>query len=159
MKIVFLDCDGVVNSHLFGEQFPEKDKEHYVIDERCVKLLNELSAATWCKFVISSAWRNTLSIEEIRKLFAAKGFTGDIIDVTPRLGHGNLRGNEILQWMKEHEELIGSSYSEYKEYVIFDDDSDMLLWQQYNFIKTDIFCGLTPNNCYKAKYILLSKYS
>ena len=159
MKIVFLDCDGVMNSTLFGEMFPDEDNVHYSLDKRCIKLLNELSDDTGCKFVISSAWRNTLTIDDIKTLFSEKGFTGDIISVTPRLGRGNLRGNEILQWIKDNEELIGMKYNDYKQFVIFDADSDMLLWQQNNYIRVDNYCGLTPNICYRAKYILNGTYA
>ena len=40
-------------------------------------------------------------------------------------------------------------------YVIFDDDSDMLLWQRENFFWVDRYCGITSTILYKAKRFLL----
>ena len=58
------------------------------------------------------------------------------------------RGNEIDIWLKNSERYKDT------DYVIFDDDSDMLLWQQKHFFKTDNYSGLTPTTCYKAKRYL-----
>jgi hypothetical protein len=42
----------------------------------------------------------------------------------------------------------------YGNYVIIDDDSDMLLHQAEHFFLTDNYSGLTPNTCYKIKRYL-----
>ena len=63
-----------------------------------------------------------------------RGLPGEVIDITPNLtyGHGltthTPRGKEIQQWLDEHPEVTN--------YVIFDDDSDMLEHQMNNFICT-----------------------
>ena len=49
-------------------------------------------------------------------------------------------------WLRE----FGNKYSPYN-YVIIDDDSDMLLWQANHFFQTDSYSGLTPNICYRIK--------
>lgn len=158
--IVFLDIDGVLNSVQFMMQHP---KTRTQIDERCVELLNELTETTGCKYVISSTWRMMYPIEELQKILNAKGFTGEIIGKTEnlqigRFGDSVLRGNEILQWIKNNGNHTGGAfYSEYKRYVIFDDDSDFLLWQKDNFINTDGYIGLTPKCIYKATKILGTK--
>jgi len=154
MKIVFLDIDGVLNSELFSQTNPKSDNTRYPLDPRCIKLLNELVKDTDCKIVISSSWRRSTAIDRLCELFAEAGFVGEIIDYTPFLGRGTVRGNEIRVWIQDNFALLGKRDSEFDTYVIFDDDSDMLLWQQYNFIHVDGFSGLTPRNCYKAKYIL-----
>lgn len=168
MKIIFLDIDGVLNSQLFykGERKrikkrnKEQDRFDYhqnQIDETSISFLNGLIAETGAKVVISSTWRMGNTIDYLRELFKSKGFTGEIIDFTPILNYeGALRGNEIYAWINKNSEMLcGSpSGSDFKDYVIFDDDSDMLYWQRNNYIKVDSYCGLTPNQCYQAKFIL-----
>jgi len=160
LKIIFLDIDGVMNSDLFSQKRnqEQRKKKRYKgdnIDEQCVEYLNELIKDTGAKVVISSSWRKD-GIDYCRKHLEAKGFVGEIIDITPNLRHeGCLRGNEIYHWINKNTEILGvKNGSDFKEYVIFDDDSDMLLWQQDNFILVDSHCGLTPNQCYRAKFIL-----
>ena len=108
---------------------------------------------------MSSTWRLGRSPEELQAILDSCGFTGKVIGKTKDLRRGEgaesiLRGNEILNWIKENEKTIGVRYWEYKNYVILDDDSDMLLWQKDNYIQTDAYCGLTPHDCFAAKKIL-----
>jgi hypothetical protein len=72
-----------------------------------------------------------------------------------KYGDCMLRGNEILQWIKENSEFLGVKYyNDYKHYLILDDDSDMLYWQRNNFICVDFFCGMTPKTIFVGKQIL-----
>ena len=97
MKIIFLDIDGVMNSEVdWRDDIQEK---RFDISERCIELLNKLIENTYAKVVISSTWRNTVKIEKMRLIFKNKGFKGEIIDYTPRLGVDTLRGNEIYKWI------------------------------------------------------------
>jgi len=160
MRIIFLDIDGVLNSQLFYTERSQcqraSDGAGADIDERCVNYLNSLIAETGAKVVISSTWRSD-GLEYCKTALEAKGFVGEIIDVTPHLRHeGCLRGNEIYHWIQKNSEMLCGSTngSDFKEYVIFDDDSDMLYWQRNNYIQIDAYCGLTPNQCYRAKFIL-----
>jgi hypothetical protein len=89
-------------------------------------------------------------------LFNKKGFIGEIIGHTPILGEYTVRGNEILAWIEQNKNLIGKFRHDFNNYVIFDDDSDMLYWQRNNFLLVDGYVGLTPNLCYKAEWILNS---
>ena len=41
-----------------------------------------------------------------------------------------------------------------ENYVILDDDSDFLIWQQKHFFWIDRYCGLTPTICYKIETFL-----
>jgi hypothetical protein len=109
---------------------------------------------------VSSTWRLGRTVEELQEILNRNGFTGQVIGKTKDLRKGEdgdsiLRGNEILAWIKENPTECGVAYWDYKRYVILDDDSDMLYWQKDNFIKTDAYCGLTPNNCWHAKKILV----
>jgi hypothetical protein len=159
MKIIFLDIDGVMNNQvdydfavLKGEDITENK---YDLSPRCMDLLNELIKETGAKVVITSVWRYGKTTAEMQLLFYEHGFEGEIIGLTPCLDREyTLRGNEILMWIKQNEELIGCSSSDFESYVILDDDSDMLYRQRNNFIKIDGYCGLTYNVIHKAKWLL-----
>lgn len=168
MKIIFLDIDGVLNSQLYHERTYDPNLEKDIsrfdykcrdIDDKAVSFLNDLIKDTGAKVVVSSSWRRSETIESLTKILQARGFTGEIVGFTPRLGKNTVRGNEIHKWIEDNDKLLGVYYYQFKEYVILDDDSDMLLWQKDNFIKTDGYVGLTPTNVHKATYILNGRYN
>jgi hypothetical protein len=165
VKIIFLDIDGVLNSELWYRKryldrkngFTKSTKrenyrEHELteFDDDCVALLSSIVVETEAKIVISSTWRGSHSIEELQSLLDEKGFCGEIIGVTPKYsytdedGHYQSvpRGQEILGWIKKNKEII-------EDYVILDDDSDMLYNQRSHFFYVDRYCGITSNLAYK----------
>lgn len=168
-KLIFLDFDGVLNSNLFYQQtrvrgedgklqlpIPEVD-----LDPRNVKYLNKLIKDTEAKVVVSSTWRLGRTVEELQKILESVGFVGEVIDKTKDLRYGDggkwsVRGNEIHCWMDENHTKYDFDQYHFKNYVIFDDDSDMLYWQRNNYIQIDSYCGLTPNNVFRAEKILNS---
>ena len=172
MRIIFLDIDGVLNCelHYKSQNFnnyrdAKKQLRKDVKNERIERLdyykaqmcserigwLNELCKDIQAKVVISSTWRMGKTIDELKEIATYCGGTFDIIDKTPFLMSDDVvRGNEIHKWIKDNESLVGKYY-DYKDYVIIDDDSDMLLWQKNNFFQTDSYSGLTPNTCYRIK--------
>jgi hypothetical protein len=161
MKIIFLDIDGVLNHEQFYKERYEKRYEEGAIahpysevDPKSVANLNNLCKETGAKVVISSTWRHS-GLDYCKDVLEFHGFTGEIIDITPD-GRGGmtLRGNEILQWTKNNEKLLGEPYYNFNEYVILDDDSDMLYWQRNNFLLIDRFVGLTMGDVFRAKKIL-----
>lgn len=87
IKVIFLDCDGVL-SPLCGDKFflPEK-----------MKLLKRIVDATGAEIVLSSSWRvSEFGRNEVSKNLALHEIPG-FIDCTPEL-QGS-RANEILQWI------------------------------------------------------------
>lgn len=168
LKVIFLDIDGVLNSQLYykSDRFNKARQEAEAaqgnrfgweaedLDTLAIEYLNELLTKSGSKVVISSVWRMSHTQEELQKLLNYRGFTGELIGCTPRLGEECVRGNEIRQWIKKNEARLGCRYSDYSSYIIFDDDSDMLLQQQPNFLLVDGYVGLTPNLCYKALHRL-----
>ena len=70
------------------------------------------------------------------------------------------RGVEIKQWIDTHIHSDNGKDWDYKEigvdfnYVILDDDSDMLLEQAEYFIKTDPYLGLSEEDVKQAIKIL-----
>lgn len=169
MKIIFLDIDGVLNNEVWykSERFRHgQSKEEYDLsqfDPRCVELLNSLIADTQAKIVVSSSWRLGRTVDELKDLFQRVGILGEVIDKTPQLffaikGYDKSvpRGCEIKAWLENNKSIIGSKMSKVN-YVILDDDGDMLWWQREHFVQTDPYMGITKRIIFKAKMVL-NKY-
>lgn len=163
IKIIFLDFDGVLNHEQFYVRRHQADLKGYgehpvsEFDFNSVKVLNHIIAETGAKVVVSSTWRGGRSIEELQAILDSVGFEGEVIAKTPSLrieGDYILRGNEILKWIRDNKELITQDYNEFENYVILDDDSDMLYWQKDNFLLVDRYVGLTYHVAFKAIRIL-----
>lgn len=157
-KIIFLDIDGVLNSTfgwlmrgrikdiLFDYAYfsnPETPKTDviYQLDPYSIEVFNHIIKGTQAKVVISSSWRTLMELDKLKEILQYNGLTEecDIIDKTPSLNYnGNLRGNEIYMWMK----LNIPNYREFSNYVILDDDTDMLLWHKDHLINTSSTTGL-----------------
>lgn len=167
-KIIFLDIDGVLNHELHFKEQSQKDRRAEVGDDLCdlnpssIIHLNHIIEETGADVIISSTWRKYHSSDELQALLDKVGFKGKIIGRTPTLsykgydGHPNPsltvpRGCEIKAWMD-----VQYDYKESKtlNYLILDDDRDMLYWQKDAFIPIDSYCGLTPSNAYHAINIL-----
>lgn len=158
VNIIFLDIDGVLNCHSFYES---RDKnildsnkfDHYKSDicQMRIDLLNDLCKDINALVVISSTWRIGKSLQELQDILNYCGATFKIIGKTDHLGYE--RGIEISKWLKDNiSKLIPNClYFDFYNYVIIDDDSDMLLNQSLHFFQTDVYSGLTPNICYKIK--------
>lgn len=130
MKVLFLDCDGVLNSEanmkqgLFNTIFP--------VDQYMAFLVGKIQLETDCKVVLSSSWRHHKeSVDRIHKQLVP------IYDITPDNPSGVYeRGHEIKAWLDNCKYKV-------ERYAILDDDSDMLPEQLPNFFKTDWKTGLT----------------
>ena len=154
-KILFLDIDGVLASIdylLRLKGFVDKEK---------VALLNKLKPYD-VEVVISSSWGYN---DDTVKVLKACGLELPIIGGTEHFySDWMCRGNEIAKWLvdtfDEYNVYTGkaSSYSgkDY-EYVILDDDEDMLMCQKDNFIHVDRNTALTEENINKAINILERK--
>ena len=107
MKVLFLDIDGVLNSHKYDlTRMPDEGN----IDETRLPLLFEIIVRTDAKIVLSSSWReHHWSKEadmsdavgwELDELFGRYGL--EIFDKTPVLPN-NDRSEEIKRWLADHE--------------------------------------------------------
>jgi hypothetical protein len=169
MRIIFLDIDGVLNHSNFYEERQKQifagkwsiTRPYSELDPICVNLLSEFCRKYEIKVVISSAWRATRDAEAFNEMFSHTLFEQpafEVIGITPSAHHDAwVRGNEILWWMQENEELLGCRYHDYYDYCILDDDGDMLLWQKNNFLKVDRYVGLTPQDIFEMKKIFRLK--
>lgn len=161
MKIIFLDFDGVLNHEVFYRKRQDIGIEFYPpyplceIDPDCISVLDHIVLQTGAKVVVSSTWRHGRTIQELQTILNHFNFKGEIIDKTPSFKHDDcIRGNEILKWIQDNENLIGQTYHEFENYVILDDDCDMLYYQKDNFLQVDRWIGLTYPLAKKAIRIL-----
>jgi HAD domain in Swiss Army Knife RNA repair proteins len=150
MNAVMLDFDGVLNSvastiayhHLRGPSktiYSEADR----LDPIAIGLLKYLVDATDAKIIVSSTWRMNYSLQEFVDIFASYGWKdAPFIGKTGRGGIGTVRGDEIEDWLNTHPEV--------SNYVIIDDDSDMLPHQLPHFVNTSGATGFTLVNLCEA---------
>lgn len=170
MRVLFLDFDGVLNSswdlQVDGRSFSTEELAvaesllpfiegpgyaHKIaldlrtLDRSAVERLNRIVELTGVKVVVSSSWRKTYTVEGLRRILAHVGFRGEVIDrtpVLPRVLEGKYsveapRGAEIAMWL--------SSQFQSVEYVILDDDTDMME-VAHRHVKTALSVGLTDAN-------------
>ncbi len=93
----------------------------------------------------------------MQKILDSVGVVCEVVGLTGR-SSSNIRGVEIREYIEEHvriKDYTSTAYQhEFTNYVILDDDSDMLLWQKDNFVQTDGQRGLTKSDVWKAINIL-----
>lgn len=162
MKIVFLDMDGVLNSHAYmserakigkwdeGEPgFNLKDPKRWVhmIDPKGIARLNRILKETDAKIVISSSWRHahphrTGRMQKILDLAGMQG--GHVIDETPVMP--GPRAHEISSWLAAN---AGA-----KRFVILDDGASAGEGLAKWFVHTDLSHGLQDADVNKAIHIL-----
>ena len=124
-RVLFLDCDGVVNSE-------RADWEHmapWPLEERCAAEVDRIVAATGAEIVISSVWRNG---NEAPKVLAARW---PVTGKTPNVNHGKVRADEIRAWLAAHPDVT--------RWAVLDDDADADLGDG-SFFRTTFADGLTP---------------
>lgn len=142
MKVLFLDVDGVLNMHGSGG--------YMALNRKRMQLLQNIIEDTGAIIVLSSTWRNhTDAMKKLSRNLKYRGLK--IHDITPQFGVSKdgeryYRGHEIQDWLDRHPEV--------EQYVILDDDGDMLDSQLRNFVQTDGTIGLTETLAYRAAYIL-----
>lgn len=118
MNIIFLDIDGILNSHKFEIERDINSTEAYIpyysdIDPKRIKLLQKiLNKFPNIKIVISSSWRDSLSVKEFKNLFSHFGINSKyIIDKT---SDNMNKQDSIKKWIKENN---------VNKFIILDDDN------------------------------------
>jgi hypothetical protein len=151
MKIIFLDIDGVLNVISQG-----RDRFGAIFHQHFVNNLKHIIDNTDAKIVISSTWRMS-GLEIMQEMWKERNLPGEVIGITPtNMSWLHNRGAEIKDWLDKHRNV--------NNYVIIDDDDDMLPSQTNNFVRTannidhpdciDIGYGLTRICAAKAIGIL-----
>jgi hypothetical protein len=168
----------------YRRRFEEMDMEkytskypYYEFDPQSIEELNRIINETDAKVVISSTWRIGRTVDQLQELLNNVGFEGEIIGVTPHfiakgedindnpISYTVPRGCEIEWWLEREGKFQRINWSpekqkEYlekslvKNYVILDDDSDMLYNQREHFVKTSTYSGLTKEVANKVIKIL-----
>lgn len=153
MKVIFLDIDGVLNSAMWAERIAKNRDvyKHIYIPEwqdiNAINLLKNHICNHNIKLVISSSWRLS-TVEETKKDFNRYNFIKQlnpyIIGVTP-YKESRHRGEEIKAYLEEHPEI--------ENWVIIDDDTDILPEQAYRFVWINNYYGLRPGDLHNVQNI------
>lgn len=155
MKVIFLDFDGVITTQ----------KSKYKLDPEKMTLVGRILDTTGAKIVISSSWRRYSLEDTIKHITDTSHFLIDgnpfpypeaVVGITEWMysfcyPNNNIhfclpRGCEIEHYLNQH--------SEVDNYVIIDDDQDMLLCQADNFVHTNGITGITEEDVERAIEIL-----
>lgn len=155
MAILFLDVDGVLNSHAYVRRGGSLSCRSDGIDPEAVKHLQRIIDETKCTIVLSSTWRTIYSLKVMREKLRAKGLRSAwrLKYKTPDLARradasviyqGRCRGEEVKHW------LTARRYR--GPYVCVDDDSDFLPDQP--LVKTTFDSGLTSEHADRCIAIL-----
>ena len=140
-KVIFLDCDGVINNATtYHDQYDGDHTSMYLIDDILLDRVKTIQEQTVADIVLSSSWRHSPeAIDTLKK----KGLK--IIDITPFVW--DKRGYEVDKWLQSH--------PEYYDYVILD---DIVFWflpcQSSHIIHTDQIVGITEEDMKEAIDIL-----
>jgi hypothetical protein len=172
--VIFLDIDGVLNSLRSATawdnvEVPTNTKNYNAevtkttIDPVSVQLVNKLVEDSGAKIVVSSSHRlmfmkkygygeiPVLDLIGLRDYLHHIGLVAEIIDATVdyyfnRRDQGCVRGDEIKMWLDAHKDV--------ENYVILDDDADMLHDQLPHFVHTSTIDGFRFEHYCKAREIL-----
>ena len=158
MKVIFLDFDGVITT-------PETK---WNIGLVYVKRIKEICDKTNAKLVISSSWQRYAGTKDMSREervdywlqgILMKGYRGYIkkffkdytYDMSGRFygEYGNVRGSDIKSWLVRHPEVT--------DYVIIDDEGDMLDEQLFHFVQTDWVFGIQDREVKLAIDVLNNK--
>lgn len=155
-KIIFLDVDGVLNCSKTW-QGPHEDGFATLCPDMCDRL-KRIVDETNATVVLSSTWRlfPGKGIDKLRAWLLEREIVihSQTKDLSMEIGWGNVRacrGDEIAMWLDDHASEFPPLE---REFVILDDDSDMLPSQKPNFVHTSFKDGLTDAHAAKAIRIL-----
>lgn len=146
MKVLFLDIDGVLNSHQsIRAQFRRGGKcasgrDMPFCEISCSNLDEILARIPDLHIVVSSTWRIGRTLEELKKDLRGTGIAATrIIGMTPsgRMSY-RARGNEIQEYM---DDLVADGWEAVTQFVIVDDNSDMVHLADH-LVQTDGRMGL-----------------
>jgi len=144
MIVFFLDVDGVLNNFDAVRAASAKGTCIGALDDKCVERFARLARSYTHTIVLSSSWRHSpRSVAILQERLGKFGLRVD--SKTDTLGP--MRGDEIKRWL----DVCGLQDP---QFVIFDDDSDMLPEQLPFFVQTSMKTGLTDEHVSQAIEIL-----
>lgn len=164
MRVIFLDCDGVLNSQkFFKEDGNVRTMSHGLsfgasqLDPKALALVDQLVEQSGAKIVISSSWRHLWDVPEIIAMFESRGFK-NIDAIIGKTGNSTTdhRGTEVQEFLdleRERKE-VDDQHDPITSYVILDDTDQFDTNQRQNFVRTNPQVGLTPADVKRALNIL-----
>lgn len=152
MKLIFLDIDGVLNTHndFFEASYygHEHNKGNEILSRANLAVLDRLIDHTGAKIVVSSTWRFHFKNSQLHEMFKARGFKAPrttFIGQTPDLRMGITSGPEYFRSKEIHAFL--EDRDDVESYVILDDIPERWFSDEHqeHLIETDFYGGgLTP---------------
>lgn len=161
-KVIFLDIDGVLNSHFWNENHQREISDGTLIDESKIRLLCKLIANTDAKIILHSGWKYwfdsdlrplRMEAENLRVLLEKEGLV--ISGVTPDHATEEIKkskkfslvkAGEILAWLEQHNDVDA--------WVVLDDLDLHNAEVARHQVKIDQRIGLTIEDVEKAKRML-----
>ena len=98
-KVLFLDFDGVL-APIDGFREPDGDTFGRRFDQTCMENLKRLITASGANIVITSSWREYLSLPKMLRMWEYRGLPDVLAGVTPV--RGTSRSQEIDSWLAHH---------------------------------------------------------
>jgi len=151
--IIFLDCDGVLNSERwYAAMGPPPNPPPQWVDPACVARLDAVARETGCRLVLSSSWRRYLPLGEIAEALGSRGLTVGLRDHTPdHTPEGQdpepvtQRWGEIRAWLDLHPEVT--------RWAIVD-DLPLAGVPEGRLVQTSLAVGLTDEDCVRLRAAL-----
>lgn len=143
-RILFLDIDYVLNSDYFDKQNNPNPFDHISnIDPKNVAcLLDILNAYPDCRIVISSTWRDELSLDQLQDIL--EHFNVPAFKVIGCTSSAMPKDKAIEKWLRKNKP---------KKFVVLDDETlfDLQHPLYYRQVKTTAYKGLTQIEAELAK--------
>lgn len=151
IRVIFLDVDGVLNSHYFATKvFKDCGARVFregLLDKRAIACLKQIVDQTGAIIVLSSTWRK---IPEARALLVEQLLERNLIIHSDTPDAGKRRGDDISAWFEQHKDIDVESY------VILDDDNDMNEHVSHLVQTSYYFLGLEAKHVQQAVNILMN---
>ncbi len=144
-RILFLDIDGVLNSEEYYRNSSNSGKDFSRFDPSSVSLLKAIVEEFSLKIVISSTWRYGAVDRLMHELKKNKLLDYLYHDWFTPVIHPAHRGTEIKLWLDLHPEV--------SDYVIIDDDNNILEEQKNNYVKTSLHLGMNNEHYNRVRAI------
>ena len=147
MKVLFLDFDGVLNNKAWFvlnktiDMFLEPDDTFRSnLDPHNMRIISYiLKNIPDLKIVLSTSWRNSYKLDEIRSSFSAMGFK-DIADrIIDKTSRKSSRSQEILKWVDSNVEV--TNWMTIDDRAIFNHEKHKI-----HELKTNSLTGITIND-------------
>jgi hypothetical protein len=144
-RIIFLDIDGVLNSEEYYRNNRNSGKDFSRFDPSSVALIKALVEEFSLKIVISSTWRYGAIDRLMHELKRNKLLNYLYHDWFTPVIHPAHRGTEIKLWLDLHPKFV--------DYVIIDDDNNILEEQKNNYVKTSLHLGMNNEHYNRVRAI------